>query len=151
MQPRWQLDYWTGRAPGVVVTDGDPDVVEVPLARWRGDRPDLAEHFSRDGARLLHLDDAQGAVGCAIVLPPSPSSHTWEIARMVAIDHDRAARATLSALPPGADVSMCAPDHSGLAGLMGELGFRVTDRDTFCASDGVAIDRAVVALHPGLG
>lgn len=151
MHPAWTLEYWCGRRPGSVTTDSDPAVVEVPSDRWRGDRPDLAEHWARAGGRLLHLGEPEAAQGWAIVVPPGSRTRPWEITRIVSTSPVAATRAALSTVPAGADVLVCAREGSGAATVLAQLGFEVTDRDVFCASDGVTIDANVAALHPGLG
>jgi hypothetical protein len=147
----WVLDYWSGRAPGAATSGAELTVHDEPLDRWRGDRPDLAEHWWRHGGRLLRLARDGEPDGWAIVVPPPDALGTWHVTRLVSRQPEAAIRVVLSVIPAGAEVLVCVPEQRGLGSVLGALGFTVTDQDTFCASEGVTIDPTVAALHPGLG
>ena len=150
MQPRWTLQYWLGSAPGQPV-DGI-DVVDVPRNEWQGDRPELADHWSASGGRLLHLHRAGQLVGWSIVVPTGHDEIAWTIARLrTDLPHDVAVRSVLATVPSGERVLVSTPERSAAGAALALLGFELIDHDICCATDGVDVPMDVVALHPGLG
>lgn len=150
MEPRWRLQYWSGVAP--VDPVARYEVVEVVPEQWQGDRPDLADHWSARGGRLLHIRDAGRLAGWSIVVPAGPGANVWDVARLsTALPHDVALRDVLSVIPVGAAVHVCTPERSTAARLLERVGFATVEHDIFCATDGVDLSAELAALHPGLG
>src|SRR5215211_7861323 len=77
MRPLWKLQYWLGIAPRAQGPEADVVLVEVPRDGWQGDRPDLADHWSIAGARLVHLHRDGRLVGWSIVVPTQHPAAAW--------------------------------------------------------------------------
>jgi GNAT superfamily N-acetyltransferase len=152
MEPSWHLRYWLGRASGPPEGQRGQHVVDVTRAEWQGDRPDLADHWSATGGRLLHLADGGRVVGWSIIVRTGHTDATWTLARLVTeLPHDVAVGRVLSSLPEGDSVLVSSPERSSAGAMLERLGFDDIDHDIFCATDGTDVPRAVAALHPGLG
>jgi GNAT superfamily N-acetyltransferase len=148
MRPRWNLQYWLGRASASVAA---LEVVDVVRHDWQGDRGDLADHWSAQGGRLLHILDAGRLVGWSIVTPTADVAATWTIARLSSdLPHDLVMHDVLSVVPAGDSVLVCTPDRSAARELLARIGFDRIDQDICCTTDGVEVAARLAALHPGL-
>jgi GNAT superfamily N-acetyltransferase len=152
MEPSWHLRYWLGRAPGPSAHAPPHRVVEVSRVHWQGDRPDLADHWSAAGGRLMHLVDGERVVGWSIVVRTDLAAATWTVSRLVTdLGHEDAMRSVLSMLPEGDRVLVSSPARSSAGAILEGLGFEDIDHDIFCATPGLDVPASVAALHPGLG
>jgi GNAT superfamily N-acetyltransferase len=152
MEPSWRLRYWLGRATGASGGASGHKVVEVARADWRGDRQDLADHWSAGCGRLMHLVEADRVVGWSIAVRTDLDAATWTVTRLVTeLPHDAAMRSVLSTLPEGDSVLVSSPERSSAGTMLNGLRFDEIDHDIFCATAGIDVPASVAALHPGLG
>lgn len=130
MQPRWRLLYLSGAATGAGTG--------LQRGTWRGDRPELVEHYS---------------LGGAVVCEHAVVRVTEEYATVERLQHTDAPQVmaqVLAALPEGLVVRTCVPEPHPLAPWLLANGFAISDHDLFCASPRVEFPADVACVHAGL-
>ena len=155
MLPRWELLYLEGdpsALPPTHLTTRDlaaTDAASLEQA-WLGwDRITQYTYWStRPGARTIAVLDGATpvAVGCL-----SRSRTTFTLLHLSAIDRAVMVDAlnAVAGLTP-AELMIAAPGHSVVVSHVIAAGWRVVDRDIYCASEAELFDADRLLLHPGL-
>jgi GNAT superfamily N-acetyltransferase len=135
------LQYLRGRfidddGPAAAVVEHGPDL-------WADDRPALAAHWLGRGARSL-------ATGSSRAIVETDGSRAT-IFRMVGDDAVDSMRSVLRHLGDGTVVTVCVPPWAPTVGWLMAHGFDAFDADVWCTTEPDAINRRLLALHPGLG
>lgn len=148
MQPRWRLRYLRGGIRHLQHRVDVVEVVDVSPEMWAGSRRELAHHWRRRDARLLHIGDALDPTGTAIV---THDDRSWTLQRMETRgDHATAMASVMAALPERDALTTFVPAWSHAATLLDDLDFEELDHDVCCTTADVVIPSTAVVLHPAL-
>lgn len=154
MAPRWPLLYLRGDPaslpkPSLRVRDAGAAELAALEEAWIGwDRTAEYTHWvGATNARGAVVTDGAKAVAAAVV---SRTRARHSLTHLSAGDESLLLPA-LSALGPlcGTDVMVAVPGASPVLPLLVDLGWRITDRDLYCASEAQLWDASRVLPHPG--
>lgn len=154
MAPRWPLLYLRGDprslpgSPFRVRDAGGGELADLELD-WIGWDRSVEFRFwaTRPGARAVVVSDGDAAVAVAVV---TRTRALHSIAHLAVADASCAADA-LAALGPicGTDLMLAAPGANRVVPMLVDLGWRIVDRDLYCASEADLWPPALVLPHPG--